>query len=802
MTDAGPAVYLGRRTRNLLDAAFAPFVGVPDEWQGLIGVNFPGGGRLAVDASAGPVSLSLPPMTVEPAAELLDEGTSYVGVPYQLSVSLGGQGAVTLALRDTAHGLSAETTVKAAGDGLRPCVALDGPLEPRTLEGGITVHDGHATLGGLMVEPFITTHRTCDNAARFPCPGSWVPGGQIRERDRLEARVPAGAIPTSGMIDLWFKPAWNPLHPNHVFFEMSHWYFSFEMDPQSPLFHAGEKPCPWTYYWEWCLAQDCRANTWHHYAAVWNAEDGTVTLYFDGQARACIRQAGAHALDPHRIGETLVIGGPVGKGMLADPNVSGELEGHLRTWRLTPGRISAEDVLVAMEASDPRPRQTEPPPRAICLQDGPRALAASDEAHCWFPQWVQRSGEDLVVPFAASDDNHPGKHLRPRPGKRLARSRDGGYTWTVDREKSLYISIASLPDGRECWLTQQHDQEGHPFSLRLVDRSGREETFQAIVENGKAPYALTCLLPLRDGRCLFFGYGNGMLSVLASEDLRHWRVLSEVHADGKLVTNLSETAAVQFPSGRIMTVSRTNGWNEALVKCFSDDGGATWTAPAPTGICGVFPTMQTLSDGTLFLSVGRPGIVLAVSHDCGQTFDTRVCAEDDRIHEYVAHFGWYGYSTMNNGLLVDEAARKAFVSYDMLGVRLPDNAASLNACYVRHYAFRVLADYPKRVKAFLPADAAAIRRVGRWQVVPDRLAVSTETGAALTGEFTGSGLVALLETSPYAGTALVSIDEGPEARMPLYYPQRLAQRRLLAADLPVGQHRFRISLETGRDPAH
>jgi len=801
-TDAGPAIFIGRRTRNLLAEEFAPISDIPAYWRGISGVSYQGDGRLAIDAADGPVSLRLPPLSLDPAAELCEEGTSYVGVIYQLSAYIGGHGTVILSLCDTAHDLHTERTVTAAGADSHPCIALDGPLEPRVLEAVITIQEGCVTLGGLMVEPFITTHRTCDNAARFPCPGGWVPGGQSRDRDRLAVHIPAGTIPESGMIDFWFQPMWEPSHPNHIFFEMAHWYFSFEMDPQSPLLHAGEKPCIWQWYWEWCLGQGYSAHTWHHYAAVWDVVDGTVSLYLDGQARICIQQVRAHALDPRRVGETLVIGGPVGKDMLGDPNVSGELDGYLRTWSLTPGQVTAENVLVAMETSDPRPRAEETPQRALFFQEGPRAQLAMDEAHCWFPQWVQSDGDSLIVPFSAFDDHHPGKHLRPRPGKHLARSHDGGYSWAIDRDPSPYIPYALLPDGRTCWVNQQFNHPGSPFSLRLTGRSGREEIIQCVMEDGKAaPYCLTCLLPLSEGGYLFFGYGNSMITVLASDDLHHWRIRSEIRGDG-VITSLSETAAAQFPNGRIMTVSRTGGWNETLARCFSDDGGITWTSLAPTGICGVFPTMQTLRDGTLFLMTGRPGIVLAVSQDGGETFATRVCAEDDRIHEFVAHFGWYGYSTMNNGLLVDEAGNKACVSYDLLGVRLPNDGTSRNACYLKHYPYRLFADYREHVKTFLPADATVFQRSGQWQVIPDRLIVTVASDASVSGEFTGEGLVALLETSPNAGVVVVSIDDGPEERIPLYYPQRLVQRRLLAIDLPAGVHRFCIRLAAGSDPEH
>jgi hypothetical protein len=199
---------------------------------------------------------------------------------------------------------------------------------------------------------------------------------------------------------------------------------------------------------------------------------------------------------------------------------------------------------------------------------------------------------------------------------------------------------------------------------------------------------------------------------------------------------------------------------------------------------------------------GRLGIILAASTDGGETFDACACAEDDRIHEFLPEFGWYGYSSMNNGLVVDEEAGEAFVSYDIVGERVPGDGGSWNACYVRPYGIRHIRDYRAAVVEAIAPDASAIEREGDWLTVPGVVAVTSETGAALSGAFRGTKRVGLVETSPQAGRAVVQVDGGPTRVIPLYFPHRRVQRLLLADGSADRTHRFRLSLESGADPQH
>ena len=824
--DGAAAIFLGRGTRNLLDGAFAPFRDVPGDWRGVAGVSLEsaglsfGRGSVRVDAAGGAVSLPLPPACVHPADEVPLPGTAQLGALYQLSAYLRGTGAATLRLRDTHNDVQAEKKIPLDATWQRPCVALDGPFAERVLAPTITIEGGTAFLDGLLLEPYVVTHRSVGRASLAPAPGSWVPGSQRRGRDRLVLPVAADALPRSGMVDFWFRPAWHALHPHHTFFQMCHWHFAFELRAAGPEFYAGRKACPWMHYWEWGLAQGYRADTWHHYAVCWRA-DGSATMYLDGQSRAHVEQAQTHALDPALAQTRLAVGGPLDDGMSLDANVPAQMDAYLARWRLRSGAAGADDVLVAMEATDPRggllERRRSVPERAVFLVERERALVDRAREHCWFAHNLFQAGRTLYVSIGRSDDTAESPNRRQntstRPG--LMESCDGGRSWQPSAA-AFRREGSPLPDGRR--YTVPFLVRGDPPSCdaQIAELGGAVRTVRATFDvTGLPEWAsgaclATCqLLPCRDGSCLLFAYtslpgeGGSSVVVFRSDDLRGWRAIARPYRpDGLTETGPNETAAVQLADGRILAMMRTGGWNQMLAKGFSRDGGRSWSPMAPSGLCGVQPRLHLARDGVLYLVTGRPGIVLAASTDGGETFDACACAEDDRIHEVLPEFGWYGYSSMNSGLVVDEESREALVSYDMLGEREPHSGASCNACYVRPYGIRHYGDYGAAVAEALAPDAPAIRREGHWQTVADAMAVTSETGAAMSGTFRGTGLVGLIETSPQAGRAVVQIDDAPARAMGLYFPQRRVQRLLLADGLADGAHRFRFSLESGADPRH
>jgi hypothetical protein len=150
--DGIPCLFIGRRTRNLLEPAFSPFAEVPPDWRraGAVsleaaGLSF-GKGSVRVDAAHGPVSLALPPVTVHPADEMPLPGTAQLGAVYQFSAYLRGSGKATLNLRDVRNNVQVEKTVPLGGDWQRPCVALDGPFAERVLAASVTIEGATASV--------------------------------------------------------------------------------------------------------------------------------------------------------------------------------------------------------------------------------------------------------------------------------------------------------------------------------------------------------------------------------------------------------------------------------------------------------------------------------------------------------------------------------------------------------------------------------------------------------------------------------------------------------------------------------
>lgn len=71
-----------------------------------------------------------------------------------------------------------------------------------------------------------------------------------------------------------------------------------------------------------------------------------------------------------------------------------------------------------------------------------------------------------------------------------------------------------------------------------------------------------------------------------------------------------EGSAVQLADGRIYLVMRSGGGGVPLCHVWSADGGRTWTSPRPIDrrVCGVAPKLLKLTDGTLAMCHGRPGM--------------------------------------------------------------------------------------------------------------------------------------------------------------------------------------------------
>lgn len=826
--DGIPAIFIGRKSRNYLPAEYASFASVPCGWNEAgvrlekTDMNF-GAASLGVPSGKSELSLKLPPVKVIPFSDADGSGTGYLSVLYLFSVHLKGTGNVVLRMKNLNMGNETASRVfRLEKEWKRHCIALDGVFTTRELEAEIVMMPGsQCFIDGLMLEPYVVNYRSKDRALLFPSPASWVPGGMHRDADHLEICLTEAGIPESGMVDFWFRPTWNALHVQHCFFQMCHDYFGFEIGSAGPVFYAGQKACQWQYYWEWGLGQGYAANTWHHYALVWRKEGGA-TIYFDGQSRAHVEQVPAHALKPHAAGKRLSIGSAVDGMMCLDRNIPSEIDAYVASWRLHSGNASADDVLIAMEDSSPLRFDSALPEKMTFLSDNGRHLIEKAKDHCWFVHNLSFRNGVLRTGVTHGDDHHMNDTMRyfntsptadpsdPQNIRTWLESNDGGKTWTSDAPKRT-VENGMLSDGRSLsffWLLDPVSSESR---MTLLNINGMEEQFTAtfdFAEFGtdlRGPLCLHKTLNLQDGSFLLFASGiwniDGDHSVIVfkSKDLHSWKAVARPYRP-QCGIHFNETSAIQLESGRILIVMRTGGWNQMLAKGFSDDGGYTWTPAAPSGLCGIQPRIKLLKDGTVMLVTGRPGIIMALSSDGGENFSNIACAEDCRIHEFNTEFGWYGYSSMNNGMAVDEQNHKAYLSYDMLDVRTPDDGTGMNACYIREYDIVRFADYRNSVACVMSADSPGLVYSGRWD--GSRVRVTDETGAFAEGEFNGKGLVGILEKSIHSGTVLIHIDGVFVREYPLYLPYRVVHRVLLADGLADGKHAFRLTLKSGIDPEH
>lgn len=172
------------------------------------------------------------------------------------------------------------------------------------------------------------------------------------------------------------------------------------------------------------------------------------------------------------------------------------------------------------------------------------------------------------------------------------RSSDGGHTW----EETPVCSLDDFYHVGPCF----------PGSVVLPDDTILVP-FYAMRRGAEPPSRFTLM--------------GGEIYVLRSQN--GGRTFQQVMVGGgRPDTHMSEVSLAVHPSGRVVAMIR----NPELHCSVSDDAGATWSEPRPTGICDVLPMHAIgLADGTM-LCVGahRPapgGIRATVSRDAGETWD-------------------------------------------------------------------------------------------------------------------------------------------------------------------------------------
>ena len=186
----------------------------------------------------------------------------------------------------------------------------------------------------------------------------------------------------------------------------------------------------------------------------------------------------------------------------------------------------------------------------------------------------------------------------------MSRSRDGGTTWQPVGELD-YISINTFavePDGQLVAATSgglwRSADDGATWT------QVNDEPLHAVLPDGTdgPPGATTFrLLRLRDGRTLAGTNGEGVWLKGASGE---W---ARAGLPGAIIYSLLETS-----SGALLAGTRGDG----VLR--SDDGGATWSAPASSPVPDVYVhCLVQLADGSLLAGTG---LGIAKSTDDGRTW--------------------------------------------------------------------------------------------------------------------------------------------------------------------------------------
>jgi hypothetical protein len=256
--------------------------------------------------------------------------------------------------------------------------------------------------------------------------------------------------------------------------------------------------------------------------------------------------------------------------------------------------------------------------------------------HVNFP-WAVRSPDGTIwLSFST------GTHTRTETGNRLW-SLDNGKTWQRPDKHLPGIMTCPMPGGKvmhlQAWAARPVENNVFPMTVRVWPdpRSTTSENRKVRVRIPLPIAALNLhrtLLRRPDGTLLATAYatidkdGGTVSFCLASRDEgKTWSYLSTIARgrDGKPGREAyCEPAMVQLADGDLLCFLRT-GNSGPLMQTRSTDGGKTWDEPRKIAPAGVDPHAIVLSDGTLVVSFGRPGVSLLVDFDgTGQKWDKAV----------------------------------------------------------------------------------------------------------------------------------------------------------------------------------
>jgi len=276
----------------------------------------------------------------------------------------------------------------------------------------------------------------------------------------------------------------------------------------------------------------------------------------------------------------------------------------------------------------------------------PRAHLKS--VHAYFPTIVPLGGDELLAVYVLGEA-FEAANVRVH----VSRSTDGGRNWTAEGPLAVEPAGEGYSEGAKACrigdqvvvLLQRHQRADYPdqgltnpdtmgfvptqFLLTTSDDGGRTFADPWPVEpplEGPEWELCTPVTPLSDGRWLLISStwmdwsgalpnGHRMVAMVSTDQGRSWPDYLTVMHDPDQPVIFWESKIVEMPDGRLVAVawvydqgSESDRPNQFAT---SDDGGASWSSPASTGMTG--QTMTPLVVGpdrliVLYRRMDRPGL--------------------------------------------------------------------------------------------------------------------------------------------------------------------------------------------------
>ncbi len=278
--------------------------------------------------------------------------------------------------------------------------------------------------------------------------------------------------------------------------------------------------------------------------------------------------------------------------------------------------------------------------------------------------WVW--GNEILVGFSAAYfkhmplDRHQYDNTKPEE-PRLARSLDGGETWTIEAPKSLLPPEQGGAKATDLNVPMDFGNPNFAMTIRYLDKDKGASRLSYSIDRGKiwhGPYKFPMLgLPgvlartdyLIEGKhqALVFltasktnGKEGRLLCARTTDGGLHWKVVSWIGDEPEGFRIMPST--VLLPSGDLVTAARTHAPPELnwIDLYRSTNLGESWTLePKPADSTGEHggnpPHMIRLRDGRLCLTYGyrsEPfGVRARLSRDEGKTWGDEIVVRSDGV---------------------------------------------------------------------------------------------------------------------------------------------------------------------------